>query len=319
MLPAADPAEIPGYMTALSNWGRWGDDDEMGTLNLITPERVAAAAALVSAGQVVSCAWPVDPAVPDVYGSPQRLMLMGGAGPPAQGPAPGTEHRPHRSVVEYVGLAFHGLTVTHLDAPSHVAWDGKIYNGRPASGVRFDSGASASAVTAAARGVTTRGVLLDVAAARGVKRLDPGYLVTPEDLTECERRAGVAVRPGDAVLLHTGAGRGAGVPAGPGPADERKAGWGFRCLPWLRDRDVALIGCDGINDAVPSGGARYGFDLPVHLVGLVAMGLWLLDNCDLGELASTCAALGRWAFMLSVLPLRLRGATGSPVNPVAVF
>ena len=187
-------------MTALSNWGRWGDDDELGTLNLVTAERVAAAAALVSVGRVVSCAWPVDPAVPDVYGAPQRLMLIGGAGPRTQPRIPGADHRPHRSVVDYVGLAFHGL-----------------------------------------------------------------------------------------------------------------------CLPWLRERDVALIGCDGINDAVPSGCGGYGFDLPVHLVGLVAIGLWLLDNCDLDELAATCASLGRWEFMLSVLPLRLAGATGSPVNPVAFF
>jgi kynurenine formamidase len=334
-----DPAEIPGYMTALSNWGRWGAEDELGTLNLITPSRVAAAAGLVTAGRPVSCAWPVDPAVPDVYGTPQRLMLLGGAGPPPAPPAPGAEHRPHRSAVEYIGLAFHGMTVTHLDAPAHVSWDGAIYNGRPAAAaVRFDTGATAGAVTAAARGITTRGVLLDVPALHGVPRLAPGHRVGLAELDACLGRQGVAIRPGDAVLLRTGGPGPARQPAGPGAAapgaaesvatesgaadpvaEEGKPGWGFGCLPWLHGHDVALIGCDGINDAVPSGGGGHGFDLPVHLVGLVAMGLWLLDNCDFMELAATCAELGRWEFLFSVLPLRLRGGTGSPVNPVALF
>lgn len=315
-----DPADIPGYMTSLSNWGRWGDDDELGTLNLITPGRIAAAAGLVSAGRTVSCAWPVDPDVPDVYGPPRRMFLMGGAGPPPEPLAPSAVPRPHRSVVEYVGLAFHGLTVTHLDAPSHVSWDGKIYNGRSAETVRHDLGACASAVTAAWQGITTRGVLLDVPAAHGTGRLEPGYAVQPGDIAACERRQNVTVRPGDAVLLYTGASLQAhqvGHPAGVPP--EKMAGWGFSCLPWLRERDAAVAGCDGVNDVVPSGGGGFGFDLPLHLVGLVAMGLWLLDNCDLAGLAAACASLGRWEFMFSVLPLRLAGATGSPVNPVAVL
>jgi kynurenine formamidase len=221
--------------------------------------------------------------------------------------------------VEYIGLAFHGMTVTHLDAPAHVSWDGTIYNGRPAAAVRFDTGAAACAVTGAARGITTRGVLLDVVALHGVAWLEPGHRVSPAELDACLERQRVAVRPGDAVLLRTGTGALARQPDGPGLRGERKPGWGFSCLPWLHDRDVALIGCDSINDAVPSGGSRHGFDLPVHLVGLVAMGLWLLDNCDFEELAAACAELGRWEFMFSVLPLRLRGGTGSPVNPVALF
>jgi kynurenine formamidase len=339
-----DPAEIHGYMTSLSNWGRWGPDDELGTLNLITSQQITAAASLVRAGRPVSCGWPVGPEISDVYGAPQRLMLLGGAGPPpepeagsppepsaepppepeagpppepAAGPPPA--RRPHRSAVEYIGLAFHGMTVTHLDAPAHVSWDGSIYNGRPASAVRFDTGASACAVTAAGRGVCTRGVLLDVAGLHGVDWLGPGYRVNPAELEECSRQQNVAITPGDALLLRTGTGHRARQPDGPGLRDERKPGWGFDCLPWLHAQDVALVGCDSINDAVPSGGGGHGFDLPVHLVGLVAMGLWLLDNCDFEELAAVCRELGRWEFMLSVLPLRLIGGTGSPVNPVALF
>jgi kynurenine formamidase len=343
-----DPAGIHGYMTSLSNWGRWGPDDELGTLNLITSQQITAAARLVQAGRPVPCGWPVGPEISDVYGAPQRLMLLGGAGPPPEqeaGPLPepgarplpeqearplpeqearplperAAAHPPHRSAVEYIGLAFHGMTVTHLDAPAHVSWDDVIYNGRPASAVRFDTGASACAVTAAGRGITTRGVLLDVAALHRVDWLGPGYRVSPAELEECGRRQNVAIRPGDALLLRTGTGHRARQPDGPGLRDEHKPGWGFGCLPWLRAQDVALIGCDSINDAVPSGGGGHGFDLPVHVVGLVAMGLWLLDNCDFEELAATCADLRRWEFMFSVLPLRLAGATGSPVNPIALF
>lgn len=313
-----DPADIPGYMTSLSNWGRWGDDDELGTLNLITPGRIAVAAGLV-VGWPDGVMWVagrsgragrIRPAAADVPDG-RRGTAAGAAG---------AVPRPRRSVVEYVGLAFHGLTVTHLDAPSHVSWDGKIYNGRSAETVRHDLGACACAVTAAWQGITTRGVLLDVPAAHGTGRLEPGYAVQPADIAACERRQNVTVRPGDAVLLYTGASlqaHQAGHPAGLPP--ERMAGWGFSCLPWLRERDVAVAGCDGVNDVVPSGGGGFGFDLPLHLVGLVAMGLWLLDNCDLAGLAAACASLGRWEFMFSVLPLRLAGATGSPVNPVAVL
>ena len=315
-----EPAEIQDWMTSLSNWGRWGPDDELGTLNLITSQHIAAAAGLVQAGLPVPCGWPVDPGIPDVYGAPQRLMLLGGAGPPSElPPGPSAGRRPHRSNVEYIGLAFHGMTVTHLDSPAHASWDGAMYNGRPASAVRFDTGAVACAVTAAGRGICTRGVLLDVAALHGVDWLGPGYRVSPAELEECSRRQNVAVRAGDALLLRTGTGQRARQPDGPGLRDEHKPGWGFDCLPWLHARDVALVGCDSINDAVPSGGGGHGFDLPIHLVGLVAMGLWLLDNCDFEELAATCGDLRRWEFMFSVLPLRLAGATGSPVNPVALF
>ena len=190
-----------------------------------------------------------------------------------------------------------------------------MYNGRSHALVDAATGSGWAAVTAAADGIVTRGVLLDVAAARDVPWLEPGQGVFPDDLDEAERRQGVRVRPGDAVLLRTGHGRARRENAAVGGVDQ--AGWHASCLPWLHDRGVALIGADTPQDVQPSG--YDGVLMPVHAVGLVAMGLWLLDNCDLEACATTAAGLGQWDFHLAVAPVRLAGTSGSPVNPIATF
>jgi kynurenine formamidase len=218
---------------------------------------------------------------------------------------------------ERVGFVFHGYAITHLDSLAHYFWDGRMYNGRPASLVTKADGATRNAVTAAGAGIITRGVLLDVASLRGVEWLEPGEGVFPEELERAEARAGVRAGPGDAVLLRTGYGA-KKRRRGPDRVQETgRAGWHAACLPWLRERDVALIGADTAQDVHPCGYPS--FRSPVHAIGIVAMGLWLLDNCDLEPLAELCRRLGRFEFMLQVTPLRLAGATGSPVNPIAVF
>lgn len=178
-------------------------------------------------------------------------------------------------------------------------------------------GAVHNAVTAAGDGIVTRGVLLDVAALRGVDWLLPGEGVFPDELEAAENRAGVRVGPGDALLLRTGYGRKKRERGPDRVEDVGRAGWHAACLPWLRARDVALIGADTAQDVQPCGYPS--FRSPVHAIGIVAMGLWLLDDCDLEPLAETCVRLGRSEFMLQVNPLRLSGATGSPVNPIALF
>jgi kynurenine formamidase len=160
-------------------------------------------------------------------------------------------------------------------------------------------------------------VLLDVAAARGVAWLEPGEGVFPADLEACCRRQGVSVGSGDAVLLRTGYGARKRERGPDRTAEVGRAGWHVACLPWLRERDVALIGCDTAQDVHPSGYAA--IRSPVHAVGIVAMGLWLLDNCDLEPLAGLATRLGRSEFCFQLAPLRLTGATGSPANPIALF
>jgi kynurenine formamidase len=190
-----------------------------------------------------------------------------------------------------------------------------MYNGRSHSLVDAATGSAWAAVTAAANGIVTRGVLLDVARVRGVPWLEPGEGVFPGDLEEAERRQGVRVRPGDAVLLRTGRGR---VRHEGGAAGGiAQAGWHASCLPWLHERGVAMIGADTPQDVQPSGYADV--LMPVHAVSLVAMGLWMVDNCDLEACATTAAELGQWDFHLTVAPIRFTGTSGSPVNPIATF
>ncbi|GIE83065.1 cyclase [Actinoplanes philippinensis] len=306
--------DVLGYFDTLSNWGRWGDDDQLGTLNHITGDVRLAAARAVRHGRSVSCAW--DVAVP---GEMERATTTC----PCAADMPGAEAMPAAFHAdrrwgfssERLGLTFHGNTVTHLDSPCHLYWDGRLYNGRPHTMVDAATGSAWAAVTAAANGIVTRGVLLDVAAARGVPWLEPGEGVRPRDLEEAERRQGVRVRSGDAVLLRTGYGR-VRHEAGYTPA-LTQAGWHATSLPWLHEREVALIGADTPQDVQPSG-----YDnvlMPVHAVGLVAMGLWLVDNCDLEACAATAAELSQWDFQLAVAPVRFTGTSGSPVNPIATF
>ena len=321
---APTEAEVLGWFEKLSNWNRWGADDQLGTLNLITPETRRRAASLVVEGVSVSCAWNIStmPQVGDHFGPAQRHMLMTGEGladphrvvPPH--PVPGIDMSRSAGAVEYFGCVFHGVNITHVDALSHVFWDRKSYNGKPAELVNAMFGATNLAVTGVANGMLTRGVLIDVPALRGVDWLEPGEAVFPEDLEAAEKRFGVRVSEGSAVLLRTGYAR-RKREAGPLPPDRGQAGWHAACLPWLHDRGVAAIGCDTAQDAVPSGYSQIA--LPIHMVGIVAMGLWLLDACDFEELAATCARLRRHEFCFTVAPLRIEGGTGSPVNPIASF
>ena len=303
--------EVLGWFDQLSNWGRWGAGDQRGTLNLVTPEKRRQAAALVRDGLSLSCAWEIDttPQPDQVFGSPQRFMLGTGQGLP--------ETPRWGGASEYLGLVFHGYSVTHLDALSHYFWDGMMYNAVPAERVTSRQGATHHAMSVLAEGVTTRGVLLDVAALRDVAWLEPGEGVFPEDLDAAEARQGVRVESGDAVLLRTGYGRRKRERGADETARVGRAGWHVACLPWLRERDVALIGCDTAQDVHPSGYAA--LRSPVHAVGIVALGLWLLDNCDLEPLAAACAERGRSEFCFQLAPLRIVGATGSPVNPIAVL
>lgn len=308
------PDDVLGYFDTLSNWGRWGADDELGTLNHVTDDVRLAAARAVRHGRSVSCAWEI--AVPEEMERSTTTCPCAADMPGAEG-MPAAFHADRRwgFSSERLGLSFHGDTVTHLDAPCHLFWDGTMYNGRPHTLVDATTGSAWAAVTAAADGIVTRGVLLDVARVRDVPHLEPGQGVFPDDLEAAERRQGVRVRPGDAVLLRTGHGRVRhedGATAGFG-----HAGWHASCLPWLREREVALIGADTPQDVQPSG--VDGVLMPVHAVGLVAMGLWLLDNCDLEACADTAAQLGQWDFQLAVAPVRLAGTSGSPVNPIATF
>jgi kynurenine formamidase len=306
-IPAQD--EVLGYFETLSNWGRWGPDDELGTLNFITPAKRLEAIGLVRDGVSVGCARPivVEPHVPDVLTPPMHLMMATGEGAEAQ---EGAYHS-----ADFLGISPHGQTISHVDALSHYFWNGTMYNGRPASVVTASRGATYGSVEVMKDGVVTRGVLLDFARLRGKPYLDAGEGIFPEDLEEAERALGVRVTEGDALLLRTGWYK-RRVELGPYPVRQRP-GLHAATLPWLHERDVALVAADASEDVIPSGYDL--FDIPVHAVGIVAMGLCLLDACQFEELADECERRGRWDFLYMMAPLRFRNATGSPVTPLAVL
>ena len=289
----------------VSNWGRWGADDERGALNLITPERVRAAAALVRDGTTVSLGWPF-PTVADVenYRPVVHLMTRGG-----------DVSNEFASSGDYVAVMPHGYAITHVDALCHYFWRGQMYNGRPAALVT-SIGARANAIDAAQTGIISRGVLLDIPRVQGVEYLEPGEALFADELEAAERAAGVRVGPGDVLLVRTGRAvrrRKVGV------WDPRAslAGLHATTARWLRERDVAVLGCDGVSDVTPSGFPVV--DHPLHILTLIAMGVHLLDNVQLEDLAAACAARGRWEFLLTINPLRIAGGTASPLNPIAVL
>lgn len=296
----------------LSNWGRWGKDDERGTLNHLSMDSTRAAVELVEEGATVSCARPVGwEAAADVPRPPQHYMIgSGDVYRPGEGPD-------RQVAIDYFGLVFHGHTVTHIDSLAHFFWDGKAYNGRPSSVVSVSDGATELDVTAACGGIVTRGVLVDAPMLRGTEVVERGDCVGLEDIRNAEKECGFEVGNGDVLLMRTGQ---LGLRERRGPVDAYVAGSAGplpEILPFMHEREVAVMGSDTGNDVQPSPYER--FTNPVHQVGIVGMGLWILDNAWLDDLAAACAARRRWHFMISILPLRLPTVTGSPVNPVAIF
>jgi len=303
--------EVKGLFEKLSNWGRWGKDDQRGALNFITGAKRAAAAALVKTGEVISLSLPL--ATLTANDNPQpvtHLMIQAGTDTPRQAMA---------GVADYFSISPHGFATTHLDALCHVFWQGKMYNGFDAAEVG-SHGAKKCSIEVATPGVVSRGVLLDIAKAKGVDWFEPGHHILPEDLEAAEKAQGVRVEEGDVLLVRTGrpkrrAAKGGWEPPKRGLVD--MAGLDVTCLPWIHERRIAILGCDGTSDVIPTGYDDIG--LPIHIGTLVVMGIHLIDNADLEALSAYCARTGRYAFQFMMAPLLLKRGTASPVNPLAIF
>lgn len=309
--PWINAEQMRQMFESVKNWGRWGPDDEAGALNLITPQRRRAAAAEVTVGVTVSCAREL-PVEPSVENPRPALHLMTRAGDDCVIPGLGME-----STGDFVGVAFHGMATSHIDALCHVFVDGQMYNGFPASDVK-STGALHGSIMCAGDGIVGRGVLLDIPRLKGVDFLAPGTAIMADDLAAAEAAQGVVVGEGDVLLVATGrdARRSAHGPWH--PFADGLAGLHPECIPWLHKRGIAVLGSDGISDVLP-GRQPEGWAMPVHQCVLVAMGVHLLDNLRLDRLAEACAAHSKWAFLLTIAPLRVAGGTGSPANPIAVL
>lgn len=302
--------EVVRYLDRLDNAGRWGAADELGTLNLITPEVRLRALASVRDGITIGCARPIaiEPGAADVLEPPLHEMLA---------TTPMTEGAPRVGTTsDRLGLPAHGVTVTHIDALSHFHVDGYGYDGLAVAPTTGAETPARGSVEAMRDGILTRGVLVDVAAARGVPWLEAGEAIGIDDLERWEADHDVRLGSGDALLLRTGWPRRRQV-LGPYPERKHRPGLGAAVLPWLHERGVSLVASDAAHDVVPSGYTR--IPMPIHTIGLVAMGLCLLDNADFEALTEACAERERWTCLFIVAPLRWVDATGSPVTPVAVL
>jgi kynurenine formamidase len=299
------------YFDKYSNWGRWGEDDSLGTLNFVTPEKVREGCAEVREGLLISCARVIEfgrsPA-PEAVGEPilhfmsqvaQNAPVSGGYGS-----------------LDWIGLPLHSRYITHVDGHSHIIWNGKMYNGQPVSAVSAEFGARKGSVEPFARGVVTRGILLDIAGLHGAKWLEPSYPVGERDLVAAVERQGVNVRPGDIVMMRTGNGAYRRSSEVRNTSSRNTPGPSVRALAWLHKNNIAAFASDVPGEVHPS---KYSFGSPFHAVAICAMGLWLIDNADFEELQMACEERGRWTFMVAIGGPRLKNCTGSPVNAIAIL
>ena len=292
-------ADVERWKKDLSNWGRWGKDDQIGAMNLITPAKRKQAATLVKDGVSVSLERDLDTEKSVENTSP-------------------FEHTMTSISSDRIAIAFHGFAHSHMDSLAHVNDNGVFYNGyKPDSAaVMRDNAHSRNSIINMKNGMFTRGVLIDVPRLKGIEYLEPGTHIYPQDIEAWEKKAGVKVSAGDVLLIYSGRWK-RREKLGPWQIQQQAPGLDASMIPWLKARDVAMLGGEGSQDVAPAGSDFVG--QPVHNFALVYLGVHILDALDLTAVSEMAAARKRWEFLLTIAPLAVRGGTGSPVNPLATF
>jgi kynurenine formamidase len=315
-----DEAVLRQYIAECSNWGRWGEHDQIGTWNLVGPEQITHAASLVKQGKTIPLTMPYDQSGPqtgklgrfnpilyssltgtDVATGQQDLVAMG------LSPRPGVGFSDHVVVMPT-------QSGTQWDCLNHVFWEGKMYNNRPATDVTATGSAHNAVEHVADRGVA-RGVLADIARYKGVDSLDPGYAITSADIEGCLDGKGIEILPGDALLVRTGF------------LQARRGNWGdyaggaapgisLHAAPWVHHKDIAALATDTWGLEVRPN--EIGYYQPLHAVLLVHTGLAFGEMFDLEKLADDCAQDGVYEFMLVAPHLPITGASGTPVGALAL-
>ncbi|MCV2488848.1 cyclase family protein [Geodermatophilus sp. YIM 151500] len=323
-LPADDvPFEgdsvVRDYIERFSNWGRWGEDDELGALNHVGPEQVVAAAGLVRQGKVISLGLPLDlngPQTGSFRANPLNMMTATGTDYLAgkQDPLPGGFGPSKGFGFSDDVLVTPNQSGSQWDGLAHIFWKGRMYNGFDAGEVTA-KGAARCGIEVMQSSAVMRGVLLDVARFRGVETLDPGYAITADELDATAEAQGVEIRTGDCLVVRTGMtetrrGRWGDYNGGPAP------GLSLHTAPWLHEHDIAAIATDTWGCEVRPN--EVDLFQPLHIVALVHMGIPFGEIWDLQALGEDCAADGVYEFLLAATPLPITGAAGSPMNPVAV-
>jgi kynurenine formamidase len=288
-------AEFEHLFKQNTNWGRWGKDDVLGTINLITDQKRKQAASLVKSGISVSVAH--DLSTVEAADNPRPLKR---------------ELAPNFRVDTYF-FQYHGTFVTHEDALCHYTFDNHVYNERPLNTKDCFPG-----IDNLKNGIVTRGILVDIPRLKGVPYLEPDAAVFQKDIEAWEKMAGVKVTSGDAVILRTGrwARR---EKKGPWDAIAKAAGFDVTVAPWFKARDVAIAGGDVTVEIHTDPPIVEGQTTPLHTILIAGLGMPIIDDFDPEALAEMCARLHRWEFMLVVAPLRVPNGTGGPVNPIAIF
>lgn len=297
-IKTVDAQTFDRWMSDLSNWGRWGKDDERGAINLITPGKRISAARLVKKGIAVSLGRDLDKRLSNVNPHPfvHEMTIQTHSN---------TTYSKDRYVIDY-----HGPTQSHLDALCHMFHNEKMYNGFSQNLVT-ERGCQKLSVSIVNDGIFTRGVLIDLAFLKGVDRLRPDDVIFPSDLNAWEKKSGVQIKPGDAVFIRTGrdiyqdhlVGGGGGLHAS--------------TAIWFKEKDVSIIGTDYPGDIWPTNVEGEAF--PFHKLVMIAMGTQMFDNLDLEGLKAEAIRQNRWDFLFTFSPMRVEGGTGSPVNPTAIF
>jgi len=291
-------AEFDELFQKVSNWGRWGKDDQLGAVNLVTAEKRKQAAALVKTGQTVSLAHnPLTERAEDNNNPFEHTMLRG-------------------NNMDRYAVSYHGYAHSHIDALCHFLYKEQTYNGFARADVNTDKGCVKLGIDNLKNGIVTRGVLIDIPRLRGVEYLEPGTAIYAEEVEAWEKKAGVKIGSGDAILLRTGRwARRAKV--GPWNVAQSAAGFHASIASWIKARNVAIVGSDVGEDVTPS--QVDGVALPVHTLLITGMGINLLDNHDLEAVSETASRLNRWDFMITIAPVPVTGGTGFPVNTIATF
>ena len=291
-------AEFDSLFKQVSNWGRWGKDDQLGAVNLITAAKRKQAAALVKNGVTVSLAHnPLTERAEDNSSPFEHTMLRGNS-------------------MDRYAVSYHGYAHSHIDALCHFLYKDQTYNGFARADVNTDKGCVKLGIDNLKNGIVSRAVLVDIPRLKGVDYLEPGTMIFAEDVEAWEKKAGVKIGAGDVLLLRTGRWT-RRAKLGPWNVAQNAAGFHASIAPWIKARDVAIVGSDVGTDVTPS--QVEGITLPVHTLLITAMGINLLDNHDLEAVAETAATLKRWEFMVSIAPVPVTGGTGFPVNTLAVF
>ena len=290
--------EFDQMFNQIKNWGRWGPDDQLGAANLITEAKKKQALSLAKNGVTVSLAHaPLKEQAPDNPNPFNHTMNRG-------------------LTTDTYSVSYHGYAHSHIDALCHFLYKDQTYNGYAKAEVNTDKGCTKLGIDNLKSGIITRGVLFDIPRLKNVEYLEPGTPIYAEDLDAWEKKTGIKVTAGDAILVRTGrwARR---AKLGPWNVAQSAAGLHASVTPWIKTRGIAFLGGDVGSDVVPS--QVEGVTLPIHALLIAGLGINLLDNQDLEAVAETAAKLNRWEFMLTIAPVPVTGGTGFPLNALAVF